>query len=73
MTTSTEADFLRALYQSWGERMAANPGLTIADLRSLFDEWHQATLEPEGVTYKSDVVAGVESIWALPAGADSSK
>jgi len=53
--------------------MAANPNLTIADLRSLFDEWHQPTLEPEGVTYKSDVVAGVESIWALPVGADSSK
>lgn len=73
MNTSSEADFLRALYQSWTDRMAANPNLTIADLRSLFDEWHQPTLEPEGVTYKSDVVAGVESIWALPVGADSSK
>ncbi|MCF4975670.1 MULTISPECIES: alpha/beta hydrolase [Pseudomonas] len=73
MNTSSEADFLRALYQSWTDRIAANPNLTIADLRSLFDEWHQPTLEPEGVTYKSDVVAGVESIWALPVGADSSK
>lgn len=73
MNTSSEADFLRALYQSWTDRMAANPNLTIADLRSLFDEWHQPTLEPEGVTYKSDVVAGVESIWALPESADSSK
>ncbi|MCO6692826.1 MULTISPECIES: alpha/beta hydrolase [Pseudomonas] len=73
MNTSSEADFLRALYQSWTDRMAANPNLTISDLRSLFDEWHQPTLEPEGVTYKSDVVAGVESIWALPEGADSSK
>jgi len=73
MNASSEADFLRALYQSWTDRMAANPDLTIADLRSLFDEWHQPTLEPEGVTYKSDVVAGVESIWALPEDADSSK
>lgn len=73
MNTSSEADFLRALYQSWTDRMTANPNLTIADLRSLFDEWHQPTLEPEGVTYRSDVVAGVESIWALPVGADSSK
>ncbi|WHZ13114.1 MAG: 6-hexanolactone hydrolase [Burkholderiaceae bacterium] len=73
MKASTESDFLRALYQSWSDRMAANPGLTIADLRSLFDEWHQPTLEPEGVTYKSDTLAGVEALWALPQGADTKK
>lgn len=27
-----------ALYQSWSDRMAANPAMTLADLRSLFDE-----------------------------------
>ncbi len=53
--------------------MVANPGLTIADLRSLFDEWHQPAFEPEGVTYKSEVVAGVDGIWALPIGADVRK
>ena len=30
-------------------------------------------MEPEGVTYKSEVVAGIEAIWALPVGADASK
>ena len=73
MTPSTQSDFLRALYQSWTDRMTANPNYSVADLRSMFDEWHQPTLEPEGVSYKSEVVAGVESIWALPAGADNSK
>lgn len=73
MSVSPGAGFLQALYQSWSERMAANPNLTIADLRSLFDEWHQPTLEPEGVTYKSEVVAGVDAIWVLPVGADASK
>lgn len=73
MKPSSEADFLRALYQSWSDRMAANPAMTIADLRGLFDEWHQPTLEPEGVTYKSDTVAGVEAIWALPVDADTKK
>jgi epsilon-lactone hydrolase len=73
MATSSQSDFLRALYQSWSDRMAANPGLTIADLRSLFDEWHQPTLEPESVTYKSDVLAGVEGVWALPSGSDPKK
>lgn len=72
MAIDRSADFLRTLYQSWSDRMAGNPGLTIADLRSLFDEWHQPTLEPEGVTYKSDCIAGVEGIWALPVGADTS-
>lgn len=73
MATTQEADFLRALYQTWSDRMAANPEYTISDLRSLFDEWHQPTLEPEGVTYKSDVIAGVEVIWALPSDADTTK
>lgn len=73
MATSPEADFLRALYQDWSDRMAADTAMSIAGLRSLFDEWHQPTREPEGVTYKSDVVAGVEAIWALPVGADISK
>ncbi|OGB13547.1 MAG: esterase [Burkholderiales bacterium RIFCSPLOWO2_12_67_14] len=73
MKPSSEADFLRALYQGWSDRMAANPAMTIADLRGLFDEWHQPTLEPEGVTYKSDTVAGVEAIWALPVDADTQK
>jgi acetyl esterase/lipase len=73
MKPSTEADFLRALYQSWSDRMTANPALTIADLRGLFDEWHQPTLEPEGVTYKSETVAGVEALWALPLDADPRK
>lgn len=73
MKPSSEADFLRALYQGWSDRMVANPAMTIADLRGLFDEWHQPTLEPEGVTYKSETVAGVEAIWALPVDADTKK
>ena len=68
-----QADFLVALYRSWSERMAANPGYTLPDLRSIFDEWHQPTLEPENVAYKSDALAGVEALWALPVGADASK
>jgi monoterpene epsilon-lactone hydrolase len=73
MAISSEADFLRALYKGWSDRMAANPALTIADLRGLFEEWHQATREPEGVTYRSGLLAGVEAIWASPVDADISK
>jgi monoterpene epsilon-lactone hydrolase len=73
MAISSEADFLRALYKGWSDRMAADPALTIGDLRSLFEEWHQATREPEGVTYKCGPLAGVEALWALPVEADISK
>lgn len=73
MAISEEADALRALYQSWTDQMVANPNLTILNLRSMFDEWGQPALEPENVSYKSDHVGGVEAIWALPAGADTSR
>ncbi len=70
---SKEADVLRTLYQSWTDQMVANPNLTILNLRSMFDEWSQPALEPEDVSYKSDVVGGVEAIWALPTDADKSR
>lgn len=73
MTVSAEAAFLEALYKDWTDRMAADPQMSLAMLRSLFDEWHQPTAEPEGVTYKPDTVSGVEGIWALPVDADTSK
>jgi len=53
--------------------MVANPEMTIPDLRALFDEWEQPTLEPEDVTYKSDTMGGVPGVWAFPAGCDRSK
>ncbi|MBC7268267.1 MAG: alpha/beta hydrolase [Streptomyces sp.] len=73
MAISAEAGYLEALYRDWTARMAADPQMSIAMLRSLFDEWHQPTHEPEDVTYRSDRLAGVEAIWALPIDADASK
>lgn len=73
MAPSKQADFLRALYQDWTDRMVADPNLSIANLRSMFDEWSQPALEPENVCYKSDRLGGVEAIWALPVGADNSR
>ena len=73
MTISAEAGYLEALYRDWFARMASDPQMSIAMLRSLFDEWHQPTYEPEDVTYRSDRLAGVEAIWTLPIDADASK
>ena len=73
MASSIEANYLSELYRNWTARMAADPGMSIADLRSVFDDWHQPTLEPEGVTYKNDAVGGVEGIWVFPEAADHRK
>lgn len=68
-----DRDVLRDLYADWAQIMATNPDLSIRLLRSLFDEWHQPTVEPEDVTYREDTVGGVPGIWCLPQGADTSK
>lgn len=68
--TSAESDALRALYADWSDIIATTPDLTMRLFRSIFDEWHQPTREPEDVTYREETVGGVPGIWALPAGAD---
>ncbi len=71
--TSAASDALRALYADWSDVIATTPGLTTRLFRSIFDEWHQATREPEDVTYREETVGGVPGIWALPTGADTSQ
>ena len=68
-----DQDVLRDLYADWSQIMAATPDLGIRLLRSVFDEWHQPTVEPQGVSYREDTVGGVPGIWCLPEGADKSK
>jgi len=70
---SPESEFLRDLYADWDQILNNTPDLTTRLFRSIFDEWHQPTREPEEVTYKEDVIGGVPGIWALPLGADRSK
>lgn len=71
--TSAESDALRALYSDWSAIIANTPDLTMRLFRSIFDEWHQPTREPEDVTYREETVGGVPGIWTLPIGADTSK
>jgi acetyl esterase/lipase len=63
---------LRDLYLDWSNIMVTSE-LNMRLFRSIFDEWHQPTVEPEDVTYKEDVVGGVPGIWTFPAGADKTK
>lgn len=64
---------LKDLYTGWSEILATTPNLTIRLLRSIFDEWHQPTKEPEDVTYAESTVGGLPGIWCRPAGADASQ
>lgn len=70
---SIECEALRGLYADWADILANTPGLTTRLYRSIFDEWHQPTREPEDVTYREETVGGVPGIWALPIGVDRSK
>ena len=69
-TTTAGSDTLRALYADWTAILTSTPDLTTRLFRSIFDEWHQATREPEDVTYAEETIGGVPGIWTLPLGAD---
>lgn len=66
-------DPLKDLYTDWSQILATTENLTIRLFRSIFDEWHQPTAEPTGVTYEEAVVGGVPGIWCRPEGADASQ
>lgn len=61
------ARFLEELYANWQSRMLANPAYSMEDLRAIFEGWASPAFEPEGVTYRSDWIAGVPVILAFPA------
>ena len=61
-----DARYLADMYANWQARMLANPAYTMEDLRAIFDDWHKPAFEPEQVTYRTTVVAGVPVIIAYP-------
>ncbi len=66
---SHESDYLKTLYSSWAQRMAAQPDMDLATLRDIFDEWHLPTIEPTDVTYEVVDAGGVPAMWCIPTGA----
>lgn len=66
MDGSLNTDVLRDIYVRWKHQMDTMPEMPIELLRAQFDEWNYATLEPEGVMYRQDVVGGVPGLWVLP-------
>lgn len=70
---SQESDYLRALYQSWADRLAAGPDMDLATIRDIFEEWHLPTREPEGVGYAEVDVSGIPAMWCLPEGCSTER
>jgi acetyl esterase/lipase len=66
---SPESQFLTDLYQTWAKRLADNPEMDLPTMTGLFEEWHLATPEPEGVSYAEADADGVPATWCLPDGA----
>jgi acetyl esterase/lipase len=57
---------LTALYQHWGRRMAAEPNMSLTEMRRMLDHWGDVTAEPREVDYEEVDDAGVRGMWATP-------
>jgi acetyl esterase/lipase len=64
---SSESGALRALYESFSQRLAANPAMDLPALRNMFEEWPQVGGEPTGVTYADGDIDGIGALWCEPA------
>ncbi|WP_431879806.1 alpha/beta hydrolase [Amycolatopsis sacchari] len=73
MTRPQPQDLLGEIYAQWAVEMAAQPDMSIALLRILFDDWQRATAEPEAVTYAHTEIGGVPGIRVRPQDADASR
>ena len=62
-------DDVRDLYASFTRRLELEPEMSIDGMRDLFEQWHLATAEPSGVTYREVADAPVPATWCLPLGA----
>lgn len=66
---SIQSDDIIALYKGWVSEMTKNPGMSVEDLRRLFDHWGDVTHEPGDVDYLEVDAGGIPAMWANPKGA----
>lgn len=64
-------DVLGEIYAKWAVEMARYPDMSIELLRMIFDDWQNATAEPEEVTYRETEIGGVPGILVTPLGCDT--
>jgi monoterpene epsilon-lactone hydrolase len=63
---SPESKQLSDLYRSWVAAQAAQPDMTLAQMRQLFGHWGDVTGEPGGVDYIEVDAGGVAAMWVAP-------
>jgi len=70
---SKAAQTIVDLYHEWKDKLALNGEMGLDELRVLFDGWGDLTGETTGVDYEVARIAGVDVLWARPAGADKTR
>ena len=65
---SAQADAIKDLYRGWVAAMAADPEMSMDDLRLMFEHWGDVTAEPGSVDYVEVDAGGVAAMWAIPKG-----
>ncbi|MBU1588191.1 MAG: alpha/beta hydrolase [Actinobacteria bacterium] len=72
MSTPTPTDLLGEIYAHWISELGLLGDAPVSTelLRLIFDDWHRATAEPEGVTYKNETIGGVPGILVTPIGSN---
>lgn len=73
MTASPQIDFLRSLCKERSERLGTDSQKLVPILQSMFDDWHQPTLDPDRVNYESGRIADIDATWVHPLDADEGK
>jgi acetyl esterase/lipase len=66
---SKQAVEFAEFYADLGARVS-DPHFELSTIRDVTENIHQATKEPEGVTYAEVVAGGVEALWCIPADND---
>ena len=73
MTDDRNPDPLAKLYAHWVRTMAENPGMSLEQIRALFEHWGDVTREPGGIDYTEVNAGGIEAMWAAPKSAASDR
>lgn len=71
--SSKESQVIKTLYKNWVDTMHANPDLSLADTRKMFEHWGDITGEPGGVDYVEVDANGIKCLWAIPHDADTTR
>lgn len=65
---SKQSEQLVTLYKDWTATLAANPEMSLDEMRSMLGHMGDITAEPGGVDYIETEASGVPALWAVPKG-----